>query len=158
MIENECLLDYSIHTIPHPMKSSPKTGDRFIAKMIITVSNSNEFLIKCRKIHLQLKIGEYAQNLTDIGDSIRPSVFPSGKWEVAYDGGGQFIFTPRRHTDKLITTDALTFCLDHIYVNKEPGTFRLNVIEYTKKDVWNYYRRTATFTWTKFPHYLIENR
>ncbi|PFN03470.1 hypothetical protein COJ51_16220 [Bacillus thuringiensis] len=152
-MERNVLLQYDLLTEPSPLRVSPADGDRRMARITLVISNPHETPVICSLIRIKMEIGDYAHNLTDVPQGIRIEMSPSDPthWSFSYDGHGTVELKAQTKRARKFTSEALTVTLSNIAVNREPGTFELQVEEEAGYEDDFIDLHITNFSATKFP-------
>lgn len=153
---NNCLLTYSFDTYPTPLQVSPEDDDKHQHGIItVVVSNPSGSKVYCQEIKLTLPVGAGSAHLTETPDTISAFVYTNKAtkaWKVQ-NNNGVLTATPKAGAFIEITSsDSLVFYIYYIQVNKQIGTFSIDIAERTSENSSSVTTKPYTQSFSKFPH------
>lgn len=153
---NNCLLTYSFDTYPTPLQVSPDDDDKHQHGIItVVVSNPSDSKVYCEEIKLTLPVGAGSAHLTETPDTISAFVYTNKAtkaWKVQ-NNNGVLTATPKAGAFIEITSsDSLVFYIYYIQVNKQIGTFSIDIAERTSENSSSVTTKPYTQSFSKFPH------
>jgi DNA-binding beta-propeller fold protein YncE len=128
----ETVFDYAVS--PGTVYVTRDPSNPSVAKLDIGVSNNTGGDAVCDSISFAVRIGAAGSDLTQDA-AISTSVSQPDKWSIAPIIGapGQFRAAPVSPNTGLKARESISFRLDDIDVNREPGSTRLRVVELVDK-------------------------
>lgn len=128
--DQNTLLTYDID--PKSVETSPATGDRSLANLTVSVSNSGGVAVGCRSISFMFPVGTNAKDLVFDVRSIA-TIVASG-WSIASTDGG-FVATPVTTATGSVGGQGLAFQFKDLPINTEVGTSHIAITEVTTADL-----------------------
>ncbi|MEM7113663.1 MAG: beta-propeller fold lactonase family protein [Chloroflexota bacterium] len=147
-------LRYAITSDPFPLQASPAVGNLNHATASVVVFNSTDEPVTLHGLSIKIPIGETSTDLTNA----KPVAIAATGW-VLHDtkqktGSIEYIFWPpgSQHRPKAyrVTTAGLTFRLQNVAVNRQPGVAQITITEGSARNMRE--SPTVELALSKFPN------
>jgi hypothetical protein len=123
------LLTYQFTTEPLPLQASPKTGDAHTAMLTIVAANAGTEDVTLDGVMITLPEGQKATDLTPHAGKATATWPPNWTRKQNNLPPNVFLFRPDKGYGTVGAGQALTFAIDNVEINSEPGIVDLQIAE-----------------------------